>query len=708
VNRLFTRLPLPADTIAWKLRNMIDRDVPAVSRRNDLISGFLLVLITIIVYLPLLKAGYIWDDGGWVVHNPLMTSPHGLWDIWFEPSKSLQYYPLVFTGFWIEHQLWGIAPLGYHLVNIILQVVDALILWRVLRMLRVPGAWLVAALFAIHPVQVETVAWVTEQKNLLSAFFVFISAGAWIKFAHLDDPDSTAPGEWKYYILGCAAFVLALLAKTDACTLPAVLWIITWWKRGSVRRYQGWSLMPWFVAGLAMGFVTIYIEHVKVHAAGSRFRFTLLQHLIIAARDLWFYPMKLLWPHPLLAVYHRWDIHHFSGVDFLAIIGAFAVPLGLLAMSKRIGRGPFCAVAFYGLTIAPVLGLASFYTETYSFVADHYQYIPCIGLFAFFVGVGQFILRRLQASAGTVSARGQKIGGAVLSGCVVLALLPVTFDQTFVYIPSIHLWTHNLKYNPQAFAALDNVAVYDIKHHHPDEGMALLQKAWRLSHKQDPTVNTDLGNMYDQYYHDPAKAMAYYRRSLKADPQQPALILALVKWYEAHKNWRMAYNDLMHGVEVLPDSAEIHYQLGRFDLMARNLPAAAAQFAIASRIEPHNTKANFNMATALVALGYPHRAIGYFKRVVHVSPQFVPGHVSYARCLYMLNHYASALKQLNLAEKLAPEVPVIHVALASVLKKLGHPRQAAKEQRLAAMLQAKGKSALSGTQPPFPGRSDQH
>lgn len=675
---------MPADTIARKVRIMTDSALPVPRRRNEIIAGILLALITLIAYLPLVKAGYIWDDGGWVVHNPLMTSPHGLWDIWFEPSKSLQYYPLVFTGFWIEHQFWGIAPLGYHLVNIFLQMIDALLLWRILKMLRVPGAWLVAALFAVHPVQVETVAWVTEQKNLLSALFVFLAAGAWIRFAHLDDPESTAPGQWKYFIFGSIAFVLALLAKTDACTLPAVLWMIAWWKRGTVRRREGWSLVPWFVVGLLMGFVTIYIEHVKVHAAGSRFHFTPVQHLIIAVRDLWFYPAKLFWPYPLLAVYHRWDIHHLSGLDVWAIIGALAVPIGLLALSRRIGRGPFCAVAVYGLTISPVLGLASFYTETYSFVADHYQYIPCIGLFAFFVGIGDFLLRRMQLSAGTVTARGQKVGGLVISACVLVALIPVTFEQTLVYIPSIHLWTHNIKYNPDAFAALDNIAVYDIKHHHPDEGMALLQKAWRISHGEDPTVNTDLGNMYDSYYHDPAKAMSYYRRSLAADPQQPALILALVKWYEAHKNWRMAYNDLMHGVEVLPQSADLRYQLGKFDMMAGNLPVAAAQLSIATRIEPHNTKANYRMALALMGLNRRREAVPYFRRVVKVSPQFVPGHVSYARCLFLMGHDHAALEQLRLAEKLAPNVPVIHLALAAVLKKLGHPRQAAAEKQLAA------------------------
>jgi tetratricopeptide (TPR) repeat protein len=178
--------------------------------------------------------------------------------------------------------------------------------------------------------------------------------------------------------------------------------------------------------------------------------------------------------------------------------------------------------------------------------------------------------------------------------------------------------------------------------------------------------------------------MSYYRRSLAADPQQPALILALVKWYETHKNWKMAYNDLMHGVEVLPQSADLRYQLGKFDMMAGNLPVAAAQLSIATRIEPHNTKANYRMALALMGLNRRREAIPYFRRVVKVSPQFVPGHVSYARCLFLMGHDHAALEQLRLAEKLAPNVPVIHLALAAVLKKLGHPRQAAAEKQLAA------------------------
>lgn len=661
-------------------------DAPAVNTwppgLNTLLAGLALVAITLVAYLPLLHAGFIWDDAGWVFQNPLLTSVHGLREIWMDPDKSLQYYPLVFTAFWLEHHFWGFNPLGYHVVNILLQAADALILWRILRRLAVPGAWLVAALFAIHPVQVETVAWVTEQKNLLSAGFLFLAAAGWLRYAGVDD-SASPPGKFRWYLLASFAFLLALFSKTDACTLPAVLWIITWWKRGTVRRFQGLSLIPWFILGLGLAMVTIHTEHAMVYAKGPRYTFTPLQHLVIAARDLWFYPAKLLWPHPLIEIYPRWNLTHISIVDYLAIAGAFAVPITLLALSKRIGRGPFCAVAFYGLTISPVLGFISFYTETYTFVADHYQYVPCIGLLALFVGVAAHSLRKFQAAAGTISPAAQNRAAGILAGCVVAAVIPATMAQSEVYLPSLHLWTHDLKYNPRSFGALDYVALHELNRGHPHKALILFHRAWLLSDKYDPTINADLGDLYNFRFHEPALAMPYYRRSLKSDPRQPELIIILVRWYEANKQWQRAYNDLLRGLELVPHSAHLRYELGEFDLMTGHIREGAGQLTEVADLEPKNTKANYQLALTLVELHLPQKAVKYFQRVIHVSPQFVPGHVSYARCLYLLGHYRMALAQLRTAETLAPASAVIHRAVAQVLKKMGHAKQAAAELKRA-------------------------
>jgi protein O-mannosyl-transferase len=133
--------------------------------------ALLLVVAVLIAYLPALQGGYIWDDNRYVTENPILPQPDGLAAIWTDPGATIQYYPMVFTTFWLEYRLWGLNPLGYHATNILLHALSALLLWAILRRLAVPGAWLAAALFALHPVHVESVAWVTERKNVLSGLF---------------------------------------------------------------------------------------------------------------------------------------------------------------------------------------------------------------------------------------------------------------------------------------------------------------------------------------------------------------------------------------------------------------------------------------------------------------------------------------------------------------------------------------------------------
>ncbi|HMD55737.1 MAG TPA: hypothetical protein VKJ65_14415, partial [Phycisphaerae bacterium] len=348
-----------------------------------------LILLCLGAYWPLTQAGYIWDDNVWLTDNPLVQNWGGLWYIWFAPLTSTQYYPLVYTAFLLQFKLWGLNPLGYHLVNIVLQAINAILLWRILRLLGLKSAWIVAAIFAIHPIQVETVGWITEQKNLLSAAFGFSAALLWIKWAGLDVTGkmpvpqgstqaqslSYNPGQGRGYVIIIAAtilFVLALLSKTDICILPVVLLLVAWWKNGHIRRREILSVIPWLLIGGLLACLTIYIEHGTAEATGPAFTFSLSQRVIIAGKDFWFYPFKLLWPYPLLAVYPRWDVDHISMVDWLFPIMAFCIPTLLWLGRKKIGSGPFSAVAYYGIAILPVLGFTSFYTMIYTFVADHY------------------------------------------------------------------------------------------------------------------------------------------------------------------------------------------------------------------------------------------------------------------------------------------------------------------------------------------------
>ena len=157
------------------------------------ILGLLLVLVTMIAYQQTWHIGYIWDDNFHVTGNPTLRDLHGLWRIWSEVAATPQYYPLVHTSFWLEYHLWGLNPVGYHLVNVFLHALAAVLLWRVLVRLQIPGAWLAAAIFAVHPVEVESVAWITERKNVLSAVFYFAAALAYLRFAAMRDAGKSEP-----------------------------------------------------------------------------------------------------------------------------------------------------------------------------------------------------------------------------------------------------------------------------------------------------------------------------------------------------------------------------------------------------------------------------------------------------------------------------------------------------------------------------------
>jgi hypothetical protein len=152
---------------------------------RDGLLALLLVMMTVTVYWPALHGGFVWDDDDYISANKTLRSLHGLWEIWFKPGATCQYYPLTFTGFWIGYQLWGLNPLGYHLLNVLLHALVSVLLWQVLARLKARGAWLAGALFALHPVCVMSVAWMTELKNTLSASLALGAGWAYLRFAGL-------------------------------------------------------------------------------------------------------------------------------------------------------------------------------------------------------------------------------------------------------------------------------------------------------------------------------------------------------------------------------------------------------------------------------------------------------------------------------------------------------------------------------------------
>ena len=328
--------------------------------------------MTVLAYLPTLRNGFIWDDDQYITGDATLRSLDGLRRIWLEPGAVPQYYPLTFTTFWIQYHLGGAQPFGYHLVNVLLHSAGVVLLFLVLRRLRLPGAWMAAAIFAIHPMQVESVAWATERKNLLAGLFFFAAFLAYLQAEPADDADSPARIRWRPYLASLGLFAGALLSKSVACSLPAVLLLVIWWRRGNVGRRTALRLAPMFAVGIAMAAMTVWMERHHVGAQGREFALSFLDRCLIAGRALWFYAQTLLWPHRLTFIYPRWSINAHIWWQYLFPVAALAVIVGLYAARERFGRGPLVATLCYVGSLAPALGFIDVYPMRYSFVADHF------------------------------------------------------------------------------------------------------------------------------------------------------------------------------------------------------------------------------------------------------------------------------------------------------------------------------------------------
>jgi hypothetical protein len=361
------------------------------------IRALALVVMTLVAYAPALRDGFVWDDDQHVTENPTLTSLAGLQRIWLDPTALPQYYPMVHTTFWVERHLWGLRPFGYHLVNVLLHLANAFLLWYLLEHLAVRGAWLAAAIFALHPVHVESVAWITERKNVLSGLFYLLAGACFLRFLGLL---GGVTRRWSWYVAGFVLFLCALLSKTVTATLPLALFLVLWWKRDRVRGRDVAPLVPPLAVGVAFGLVTLWIERHHVGAQGDLFTLSPLSRWLLAGRALWFYASKIVWPSRLSFFYPRWPVDPAVGWQYLFPLAAASVVVSLWVARRRIGKAPSAAVAFFAVTLFPALGFFDVYPMRFSWVADHFVYLASAGLIAL-----------------VAAAVGWRDGGLARSGC---------------------------------------------------------------------------------------------------------------------------------------------------------------------------------------------------------------------------------------------------------------------------------------------------
>ena len=347
-----------------------------MSRRDRWLRGALLVGVVLLAYVPVLQAGFIWDDDLHLTNNPCVVGPLGFAGIW--TTTEATYYPLVLTTFWVEHALWGLAPMPYHLVNVLVHAACAILLWLVLARLRVPGAWLGAALWALHPVQVESVAWVTELKNTQSGLFYLLAILFFLKWQESRALAAHRGGR-AHFALAIVFAVAAILSKSSTVMLPVVLGLCWWWEEGRWNWRNVAPLTPFFLVSAAASGWTIWEQQFHAGAIGAEWAQTWPQRLIIAGRDVWFYLGKLIWPHPLIFIYPRWQIDAFQPLAYLPVLASIGALFFMWRRRNSWGRPLVFAFAYFVVSLFPLLGFFNVYYFRFSFVADHFQYLASIG-----------------------------------------------------------------------------------------------------------------------------------------------------------------------------------------------------------------------------------------------------------------------------------------------------------------------------------------
>jgi Flp pilus assembly protein TadD len=579
--------------------------------------------LTLIAYLPALQCGFIWDDDSHVTQNLTLRSLHGLWRIWFEMGAVPQYYPLVHTMFWVEYHLWQLNPLGYHLVNVLLHGLGSILLWRVLMKLQVPGAWLAAAIWALHPVQVESVAWITERKNVLSTVFYFAAALTYLRFAQKSEVRSQKPegGGRKagsqsltsglrpltsgLYWLSLFFFTCALLSKTVACSLPAALLLVCWWKKGRIGWRDVWPLLPFFVLGAGLGLLTAHVEKTHVGAQGAEWVLTFGQRCLIAGRALWFYAGKLIWPSNLTFIYPRWEVSAAMGWQWSFPIAVLVVIAVLWFLRNRIGRGPLVAVLFFSGTLFPALGFINVYPMRYSFVADHFQYLAEVGLFTLFVS----LLYRLP--------------GLFRRLCVVVllaVLCKLTWSQAHVYRDLETLWQTTTIRNPACWMAHYNLGILEAGEGRYSDAIEQFHLALQFKPDYREAYN-NLGNTY-AVIGQLDEAIENYHEAIRLDPADPVAQFNLGNTFALKGNLKAAVAQFRRVIQLKPDSLDAWRNLGKALALENNWAEEADCWRNLLKFAPNDVEAHCSLGYALALQGKFDEAIQHLREALRLQPDY--------------------------------------------------------------------------------------
>lgn len=548
---------------------------PSFFCNQDRALCLLLFVVTLLAYLPAWSGKPIWDDKEHFT-NPALYSLDGFCRIWTQLGATRQYYPLVHSAFWIEYKLWGYLPVGYHLTNILLHAFSALLLLKILRQLALPGAMFAAAIFALHPVEVESVAWISELKNTLSGFFYL---GAALTYLHFDQKRNQS-----LYCLALALFLLGLMSKTVIATLPAALLVVFWWKRGEYSwKRDVIPLIPFFGLGLTLGLLSAWVERKFIGAEGSEFTFTFVERLLIAGRAFWFYLGKFLWPVNLIFCYPRWIVSQTLWWQYLYPAAALLL-LASLWFLKR--RGLLAGLLFFLVTLFPALGFLNVYPFRFSFVADHFQYLASIGPISLVVvGIAKTL---------APFEKKRPYLMPVVSSVLLIVLFILTWRQCGMYIDNVTLWRATVAKNPDSWMPHDNLGVALLQNGKLEEAISEHYKALILNPNSAETYN-NLANALLQN-NQIERAIASYEKSIGINPSNQST------------HYNLGNLLLYHTTQF--DSAILH--LEQCLKIEKTLGAW-----------PENIYAHYDLGVAFYKVGHFEQSVSHYQKALEIQPVFI-------------------------------------------------------------------------------------
>lgn len=574
----------------------------AVKRSSDLWVYLLIFGATVVAYWPALQGTLLWDDSAHVT-PPEMQSWQGLWRIWVDRPATQQYYPLLHSAFWVEHRLWGDSVIGYHLANVLLHALSACLVVMIVRTLRVRGAWLAGLIFALHPVCVEAVAWISEQKSTLSAVFYLLSALVYLRF----DQSRRKP----LYFLALGLFILALLSKTVTATLPAALLLIVWWQKGWLKWKRDISpLAPWVVIGAAAGLFTAWVERTDIGAHGADFNLSIVQRLLIAGRALWFYFGKWIWPFKLTFIYPRWQVNAGSVWQYLFPTGVLAILIFFVVLAGRGKRGPLTALLYFACTLFPVLGFLNVYPFIYSYVADHFQYLASLALVIPTASLLEHLMNRMDG-----------LRRVIVPASIAVILAVLTWRQSGMYRDPETLYRETINRNPACWMAYNNLGNF-LAQFPERSGEAKKDYEAALRIKPDYSeAHYNLANLLFQ--EDPASAIAHYQTAIRVKPdfaeayanlgtalaRDPSRLADAVREYKA-------------AIRLKPGVAVTHFFLANtLSQIPDRTREAIAEYQKAIELDPDYLEAHYNLATILAKTpGRSPEAIAQLEYVLRMRP----------------------------------------------------------------------------------------